>query len=75
MDDFLITTEHVKYMRAEPGEPDFCVPGMKHWASILGIDFKDFVRNGVMASKLEATGDAHVIAMVGKIRKGVARGQ
>lgn len=44
--------------------PGFCIPLSRAWAKQHGIDFRDFVRNGVDADVLLATGDAFGIALV-----------
>ncbi|MBB5985943.1 hypothetical protein [Sphingobium lignivorans] len=36
----------------------FCVRGARDWANQNGIDFNRFLRDGIDAAELEATGDA-----------------
>lgn len=43
-----------------------CVAGQKRFCDAHNIDFKDYVRNGIRASRLLATGDAMVISVVTK---------
>jgi hypothetical protein len=35
-----------------------CVSGARDWAQAYGIDFRDFIRNGIDSEVLLATGDA-----------------
>ena len=35
-----------------------CSRGARRWFERYGLDFKDFLRNGLPASVIEATGDA-----------------
>lgn len=37
--------------------PLHCVWGLRHWWSLHNLDFADFLKNGVRASVLLATGD------------------
>ncbi len=38
----------------------YCPKGAKQWADLHGIDFRDFLKNGIDADVLLATGDAFV---------------
>ena len=35
----------------------FCAAGMRRWAERNGIDFKDFIRNGISVSAIRALGE------------------
>lgn len=35
-----------------------CVAGSRDWFAAYGLDFRDFIRNGIDAEVLLATGDA-----------------
>ena len=37
-----------------------CVSGARDWCNMQGIDFRDFIRNGIPARRLAETGDALV---------------
>ena len=42
-----------------PGDliPPHCAWGLRHWWRLQGLDFKDFLKNGISAARLLATGD------------------
>lgn len=50
-DDPLVKLEHLRLAH-------FCVSGAKTWCVANGISFDQFCREGVPASRVEATGDA-----------------
>jgi hypothetical protein len=45
-----------------------CSRGARAFAERHNLDWQDFLRNGIPASKLEATGDAMIIKIVEAIR-------
>ena len=45
----------------------YCVSGCRHWAKLHKLDLRDFVENGIPASKLLATGDQMAIDLVNKV--------
>lgn len=56
-EDFIITSrELVTY--------GICFSGQRDWFGKAGLDMRDFVKNGIAASKLEATGDGIAIRAV-----------
>lgn len=62
--DLVVTRRHlltVPYYNARPG---FCRDKSKAWARRHGIDWRSFLRQGIPASRLEATGDAFALALV-----------
>jgi len=50
MDDLRVTIADVRKL-------GYCVSGQRRFAEQHGIDFKDFIRNGIPASTLLATDD------------------
>lgn len=46
----------------------YCVKGQRRWFAAQGFDFRDFVKNGIDAEKLEATGDYLVLKTVAEVR-------
>lgn len=50
-EDFVITARELQ-------ANGFCAHGVKLWFAQYGLDFKDYVKNGIPASVLLATGDA-----------------
>lgn len=67
--DFLVTVADLERLRDDPQDASFCVRGLKAWANSHDLDFKDFVRNGIPISKLEATGDATAMLITARLRK------
>jgi hypothetical protein len=47
----------------------FCVRKSKLWAERHGFDFRDFVRNGIDADKLLATGDHQAAELVRAVKE------
>lgn len=41
-----------------------CFEGQKDWFEKHGLDIRDFVKNGILASKLTATGDGMALRAV-----------
>lgn len=69
----IVTTHHVftiPYFTARRG---FCRPKMKDWFVRHGLDWQDFVRNGMESDKLEAIGDAFALATVKWARECAAK--
>ena len=50
--------------------PYHCVTGIRRWFELHGLDFADFLKNGIDAEALLATGDALAINAVERIRRG-----
>jgi len=46
------------------GKQGYCMAGCRQWAARHGFDWADFVRDGIPAETLIATGDALAIAVV-----------
>lgn len=69
MSELIVTTKHVFTIPTFNARPGFCRGMTREWAKAQGLDWRDFVRNGIPASKLEATGDALAIAVVEWARK------
>ena len=61
-DDFLITMDDAR-------QCGYCVKGIRHWGRLHGLDFKAFVREGIPASVVLATGDALGLAIVEQARE------
>lgn len=49
--DFIVTSRALQ-------AKGFCVSGVRAWMGGHAIDFKDFLKNGIAASRLLETGDA-----------------
>lgn len=68
-----VTFEHLRTIPRARGGRGYCRDKSKAWARRHGIDFKDFVRNGIEAERLEAIGDAFALALVKWARECEAR--
>lgn len=44
-------------IRAADLIPPHCAWGLRHWWRLQGLDFADFLKNGISADRLLATGD------------------
>lgn len=65
-DEVVVTVAHLRMA-------NMCIRGAKQWARYMGLDFDAFMRHGIPASQLEATGDAFAI-QVAKIARDEAQG-
>ena len=68
----------VAHLRSVPGyspRPGFCLVQSRTWFKRHGLDWRGFVRNGIDASVLEATGDALALALVAHARREADHGQ
>lgn len=58
MDTVRVYTRHVRGC-------GFClIPGARDWFAVHGLDWRDFVRNGIPASTILATGDPMAVQAV-----------
>lgn len=48
--------------------PPHCAWGLRHWWKQHGLDFADFLKNGIDAKILLATGDLQVLRIIAKKR-------
>ena len=58
----IVTMTHVRAAR-------LCSAGAKVWLKHHGIDVMEFIRDGVPAERLEATGDLYALAVAAIARK------
>lgn len=59
-DDIIVTVADVK-------KAGICIyPGAKGWFADNGLDFRDFLKNGISATKMLAVGDAHGALVVAR---------
>jgi hypothetical protein len=65
----IVTTRHLFTIPGHSTRPGFCRGKSRAWAARNGLDWKDFVRNGIPAETLEATGDGMALALVEWARK------
>lgn len=59
-----ITMEHVRQVRGFTAKPGFCRKGTRRWFDKYGLDYRDFLENGIEEEKLLATGDPLADAVV-----------
>lgn len=54
----------MKIHRSHLDELGYCARGARRWFAAMGLDWADFVRNGIEADVLRATGDAMAIRLI-----------
>lgn len=67
MDDPIVRIEHLR-------EAGICLAGARRFATKMDFDFRDFLKNGLPASVLEATGDHFALTVAEIARKGKKNG-
>lgn len=67
--DLIVTVNHLYSVRAWNGRRGYCARGARAWFARHGLDWTAFVRDGLPASVLEATGDALALTLVEHARK------
>jgi hypothetical protein len=65
----IVTTRHLFTIPGHSHRRGFCRGKSREWCIRQGIDWKSFVRNGIEASVLEATGDGLALALVAWARE------
>ncbi len=60
----IVTFQHLRTIPYFSKRPGLCRGGSTAWATRHGLDFKDFVRNGIEEEKLLAVGDAFALSLV-----------
>jgi hypothetical protein len=63
-DDLIVTTRHLFTIRGYNRRAGFCRDKSKAFFRRNGLDWRAFVRDGIPASQLEATGDGLALALV-----------
>ena len=63
-----VTVQHLHSVPNFNGGAGFCARGGRLWASHHGLDWAEFVRDGLPADVLEATGDAMALRVVAHAR-------
>lgn len=69
MSNLRVTTTHLFTIPGFSPRRGFCRDKSKAWAKRQGIDWRAFVRDGIDADSLLATGDGFAIALVEWARK------
>jgi hypothetical protein len=63
MAEVLVTMQHARAASLS-GIGVLCAPSIRRWFSRYGLDLQTFLREGLPASQLEATGDAFALRAV-----------
>lgn len=63
-DGLIVTARHLFTIPGHSPRPGFCRGGARSWFDGHGLDWHDFVRNGIQAERMEATGDGLALALV-----------
>ncbi|MGH8081031.1 MAG: hypothetical protein ACREP7_10675 [Lysobacter sp.] len=71
----IVTLDHVRRAPGFGVRDGFCAQGGREWFAYYGLDWGAFVRDGIDAEVLEATGDALGARVVAFARAEAARGQ
>jgi hypothetical protein len=60
----IVTTRHMLTVPGFNRRGGLCRGKSREWAKRHGLDWGDFVRNGIDTQRLEATGDPFALALV-----------
>lgn len=71
----IVTTRHLFTVPGFNPRGGLCRDGTRAWAKRQGLDWRNFVRNGIAAETLEATGDPFALAVVKWARECEAKEQ
>ena len=69
MIDVVVTSKHLRSVPGFHSKPGFCVDRSRAWFVRHGLDFRGFLRHGISASVLEATGDHMAQALAAHARR------
>lgn len=69
MSDLIVTMQDLRTIPGLTRRGGFCAPNARAWAQRNGLDFRAFVRNGVDAGVLLATGDGFALKLVAWARQ------
>lgn len=56
--------EHMRQVRGFTAKPGFCARGIRVWFGRHGLDYSDFLKNGIDEEQLLKTGDPMAAAVV-----------
>lgn len=74
-EDVIVTLAHLSTVPGHSHRVGFCRKGGRRFFSRYGLDWTEFVRSGIPASKLLATGDALALILVAHARSEIANGR
>lgn len=69
MTGLIVTFTHLRTIQAFGRRPGYCLPVSRQFAARYGLDWRRFVKEGLPADELLATGDALAIALVDHARQ------
>lgn len=72
--ELIVTTQHLFTIPGFSARPGFCRGKSRAWFDAQGLDWSAFVREGIEAVRLEATGDGLALALVAWARQCVSDG-
>lgn len=64
MSDVMVKLEHLRSVPGLAGKPGYCSTGARRWFDARRLPWRTFVREGLPASQLRATGDALALRLV-----------
>lgn len=64
MAELTVTIAHLRSIPGFGKKPGFCAAGARAFFKTHGLNYQAFAREGIPASKLEATGDGLALALV-----------
>lgn len=68
-EELIVTLEHMATIPGLSRRPGYCRRGGRAFAARHGLNWADFVRDGIPASSLEATGDGMALRIVAWARQ------
>ncbi|WP_282271809.1 hypothetical protein [Stenotrophomonas sp. PS02298] len=69
MAELIVTLAHLRSIPGFGPAPGFCRRGAREFFLQHGLDFSEFVRRGIPAAQLSATGDGMALALVAWARE------
>lgn len=64
MSRLIVTMQDLRTIPGLTRRGGFCAPNARAWAARYGLDFRAFVRHGIDADVLLATGDGFAVRLV-----------
>ena len=71
----IVTMRHFRTVPGFGTRPGFCAAGGRAWFARHGLSWRDFVRQGIEASQLEAIDDGFCRAILAHARAEVSHGR
>lgn len=69
MAEVIVTIAHLRSAPTYNRRRGYCAAGARAWFARYGLDWSAFLREGIAASKLDATGDALGAALASHARQ------